>query len=338
MTTLPFLTAAIPSCGGAFKLTPEDFEVTELPAYEPSGSGEHLFIWIEKRGEDTPAIAKSLARALEIGERDVSYAGLKDRQALTRQLFCVPAKGEPRLSSWSAPNATLLWAKRHTNKLRTGHLRGNRFRLRLRGVTDFDAAERTLAVLAEKGTPNFFGAQRFGRAGDNAQKGRELLAGTLRARVNPFERKMFLSALQSELFNAALTQRLSSGTFAAALEGDVLRKEETGGLFVCEQPEIDQPRVDRFEVSPAGPMFGPSMFPSAKGVADAEARLLSEAGLSMAELERGGKLTEGTRRPYRIRLGDLHTAHEGDALVLELWLPSGAYATSVLRELFKRDG
>ncbi len=336
MTGLPRLTEGVPGCGGAFKLVPEDFEVEELPAYAPSGEGEHLFLWVEKRGRDTREVVRALARALGIPEGEVGAAGMKDRHAITRQLLSVPARAEPRLAGFELEGVRVLWARRHGNKLRTGHLKGNRFRLRLRGVKDMGAARETFSQLVARGVPNYFGEQRFGRERDNAQLGKALLLGQrLPKRPDRFERKLYLSAFQSHLFNRALAARLREGTFDRALRGDVLRKEETGGLFVCEAPEVDGPRVAAFEVSPSGPMFGPKMTPSAHGVAEAEAALLAEEGVTLGDFSRGGGETEGTRRPYRVLLGHPEFTPEGEELMLAFELARGAYATEVLAELFK---
>jgi tRNA pseudouridine13 synthase len=231
---------------------------------------------------------------------------------------------------------SVLWARRHGNKLRTGHLKGNRFRLRLRGVKDVGAAREAFSRLVARGVPNYFGEQRFGRERDNADRGKVLLLGQrLPQRPDRFQRKLYLSAFQSRLFNKALAARLRAGTFDQALLGDVLRKEDTGGLFVCEAPEVDGPRVAAFEVSPAGPMFGPKMTPSAHGVAEAESALLAEEGVTLSDFQRGGGETEGTRRPYRVRIGNPEFSPEGEDLVLAFELSKGAYATEVLAELLK---
>jgi tRNA pseudouridine13 synthase len=338
VTDLPRLTEGVPGCGGAFKLVPEDFEVEELPAYLPSGEGEHLYLWVEKRGRDTREVVKALSQALGFPEGEVGVAGMKDRHAITRQLLSVPARAEARLSEFAMDGVSVLWARRHGNKLRTGHLKGNRFRLRLRGVKDVGAARESLSRLVARGVPNYFGEQRFGRERDNADRGKVLLLGQrLPQRPDRFQRKLYLSAFQSRLFNRALAARLRAGTFDQALLGDVLRKEDTGGLFVCEAPEVDGPRVAAFEVSPAGPIFGPKMTPAAHGVAEAEAALLVEEGMTLSDFQRGGGETEGTRRPYRVRLGNLELTPEGEDLVLAFELPRGAYATEVLAELLK-DG
>ncbi|MBF5042687.1 tRNA pseudouridine(13) synthase TruD [Aggregicoccus sp. 17bor-14] len=338
---LPRLTADVPGCGGTFKVSPDDFEVEELPAYLPSGEGEHLFLWVQKRGRDTREVVRALAQAAGVPEGEVGAAGMKDRQAVTRQWLSVPARCEPRLEGFALEGVQVLEQRRHGNKLRTGHLRGNRFRLRLRGVQDVEAARETFARLLAEGLPNYFGQQRFGRAGDNAEQGRKLLLGErLARRPDRFQRKLYLSAFQSRLFNRALAERLRSGTLATALLGDVLRKEETGGLFVCEAPEVDGPRVGSFEVSPAGPLFGPKMPRAAHAVAEAEAALLAAEGVSLDDLKtRGGGETEGGRRAYRVRLGAAELTPERTAEGEDLWLafelPRGSYATEVLQELLK---
>jgi tRNA pseudouridine13 synthase len=335
---LPRLTADVPGCGGAFKLVPEDFEVEEVPAYQPSGEGEHLYLWVEKRGRDTRELVRALAQAVGVPEDEIGVAGMKDRQAVTRQLVSVPARAEGKVADFALEGVRVLWTRRHGNKLRTGHLRGNRFRLRLRGVKDVEAARESFSRLMAQGVPNYFGEQRFGRAGDNADLGRLLVLGQrLPKRPDRFQRKLYLSAFQSRLFNRALVERLRAGTFAAALKGDVLRKEETGGLFVCEAPEVDGPRVAAFEVSPAGPLFGPKMPASAGEVAEAEARLLVGEGVTLDDFRRGGGETEGGRRAYRVRLGSPELTPEGEDLWLAFELPRGAYATEVLHELLK-DG
>ncbi|HZA14286.1 MAG TPA: tRNA pseudouridine(13) synthase TruD [Myxococcaceae bacterium] len=332
----PRVTADLPGCGGLLKGAPEDFVVEEIPAYLPCGEGEHLFLWVEKVGRDTPEIASALADALGVSERDVGYAGLKDRQAVTRQFFSVPASAEGKVPTLQLHGARVLEAKRHQNKLRSGHLRGNRFRIRIRDVRDAGAASRVLERLSATGVPNYYGEQRFGRGEDNADLGRRLIRGERLPRApSPFQRKMYLSAFQSLLFNRALAARVSAGTLSRALLGDVLRKADTGGMFVCEDPSREQPRVDAFEVSPAGPLFGPKMPKAAGAVAEAEEALLREAGVALADFRRGRGEAEGSRRAYRIRLEEVTIDEDGRDLVLAFRLPRGSYATVVLDEVMK---
>ncbi|GMU62942.1 MAG: hypothetical protein AMXMBFR34_47050 [Myxococcaceae bacterium] len=334
---LPYLTREVPGCGGVFKASPEDFVVEELPAYQPSGEGEHLFLWVEKRGRSTQDAAKALASALTLTEKEVSWAGLKDRQAVTRQLLCVPAKkAEALVPSLCLPGVTVLWAKRHRNKLKSGHLAGNRFWLTLREVKDVVAARAALDALKRSGVPNYFGEQRFGASGDNAAKGKAILLAGGRHR-DRFERKLFLSAYQSALFNQVLARRLVAGAFTTALEGDVLKKHATGGEFLCEAPAVDQPRVDVFEVSPTGPLYGPEMRAPGGDVAALEAQVLAGDAVTAELFTAGGGETAGARRFLRIPLDAALQDDGGGVVRLELTLPSGSYATVVLRELFKQD-
>jgi|CXWL01.1.fsa_nt_gi tRNA pseudouridine13 synthase len=329
------LSHAIPSCGGVFKESPEDFEVEEVPAYLPSGAGEHLFLWVEKRGLTTVDLSRTLARHCGAKEDVVSWAGLKDKQALTRQWLCLPAKYEGEVASFSHPEARVLEVKRHTNKLKNGHLKGNRFRVRLNSVTDAQAARASFEVLTRQGLPNYYGQQRFGTAGRNVEMGRKILVDSMRCA--PFEKKLFLSALQSSLFNQLLDARLREGTLGKALKGDVLKKHATGGEFVCAEPEVDQPRVEAFEVSPAGPMYGPEMTMAADGVREAEDAVLKAARLEWAQWEKGGKLTLGARRHYRVMLEDAAFATPAEGVVeLSFGLPSGSYASVVVDELLKK--
>jgi tRNA pseudouridine13 synthase len=334
---LPTLTKDLPGCGGLFKATPEDFVVEELPAYEPSGEqdSEHLFLWIEKRGRSTQDVAKALARHCGMQEKDVSWAGLKDRQAVTRQYLCAPARYvEPKLATFALEGVKVLRSARHRNKLKGGHLRGNRFWLVVRGVTDAAVAQQALERLVKFGVPNYFGEQRFGVGGDNAERGKRILLAGGRHR-DRFERKLFLSAYQSDLFNRVLARRIEAGTFATAIAGDVLKKNLTGGEFVCEDAAVDQPRVDAFEVSPTGPLFGPEMRRPAGAVDEEESRVLADEGVERELFVKGGNETLGARRLLRVQLGLEEAKSAGETLELTFTLPAGSYATVVLRELLK---
>lgn len=333
---LPFLTADVPGSGGVFKASPEDFEVEELPAYLPNGlpDGEHGYLWVEKRGRSTPEVAKLIARHVGLTDRDVSWAGLKDKQAVTRQWLSLPFKALAKLEGFSVPGVTVLETSRHRNKLKSGHLKGNRFTLTVRGVSDVGAAKASFEQLVVKGVPNAFGDQRFGARGDNAERGRAILLAGGRHR-DRFERKLFLSAYQSALFNRVLALRLERGLFSRVLAGDVLQKHESGGSFWCDDVAIDQPRADAFEVSPTGPMFGPEMRAPKDEAQALEAEVLAGDGVTMETFKAGGDETKGTRRFLRVRLGEPELEANGEVVRLRFSLPAGSYATVVLRELLK---
>jgi tRNA pseudouridine13 synthase len=339
--TPPFVTADLPGSGGTVKASPADFRVDEIPAYPLSGSGAHLWLHVEKRGRTTREVVGALARALGVADRDVGYAGLKDKSAVTTQWLSLPVARDPDPSALAGDGFRVLAATRHANKLRTGHLRGNRFEVVVRGG-DAARAVSCAGALAARGLPNFFGAQRFGAAGRNAEVGRALLLGRTadaevrRAARDRFLRRLCISAWQSRAFNAWLAERLRDGLFAAALRGDVLKKLATGGVFTCDDPERDTARIAAFEVSPAGPLFGHRLQPAAGEAASREERLLAAEGVGHADLLRGGGEAEGTRRAGRLPVAIAVVAlPEGYRASFEL--PKGSYATVVLAELTKGE-
>ena len=176
---VPFLTDEIAGTGGEIKRDIEDFVVEERPLYEPCGEGEHLYLYIEKRGISTFDVTRELAEIFHVNPRTVSYAGLKDVKSVSRQYICVPGGDEARLGGREFDRFRILDVSRHTNKLRTGHLKGNYFRVRVRGVdpANVPRAREVLEILARRGVPNFYGPQRFGSHGRNALFGRALLKG-----------------------------------------------------------------------------------------------------------------------------------------------------------------
>jgi tRNA pseudouridine13 synthase len=356
---LPYLTGDLPGTGGTLRGGDDDFRVDEIPAYEPEGRGDHVFVHIEKRGLTTPQAAEALARAAGARIADVGWAGMKDRHAVTRQWLSLPPPCTPEaITALALDGITILAAVRHPHKLRTGHLRGNRFTLAVRGVDGGAAlaagrAEAIAARLARApGCPNWYGAQRFGAAGDNAACGRELLAaagdrrpraGRGRGRNDGRRDRLMISALQSSLFNEYLRRRLADGCYARVLVGDILQKRG-GGMFVSTEPAVDQARLDAGEVAPTGPMFGHSMREPPEGSAAAarEAAVLADEGLTPASFRAAGKLAEGTRRALgndlgevRVTLGGTDLPADDDTIWVSFTLPAGAYATAVMREIVK---
>ena len=320
----------------------QDFRVEELSLYEPCGEGGHLYLLVEKSGRTTPEVAGELAKALGAREREVGYAGLKDKRAVAVQRFSVPVP--PRSPDFLQKGGLacgagwrVLSAALHGNKLRPGHLRGNRFCIAVRGAVP-EALERAECVCAElgaRGAPNLYGPQRFGQRGDNAALG----AAILRREAAPrdrFLRRLALSALQAELFNRCLSDRLRDGLFDRAVAGDVLRKRQTGGLFVCEDPASDTARVEAGEVDPAGPLPGHSLFSARADALAREESVLAGAAIDPRSFAVGGGEMEGARRPYRVPIEELRIEQiSDDALSLQFVLPRGSYAACVLREVLK---
>jgi tRNA pseudouridine13 synthase len=324
----------------SFKVEPEDFVVDELEAYAPSGSGEHLYVRLEKRLWTTPLAAAQVARALGVDPRLASWAGLKDRVGLTTQTISLPwPVGRPfeeALAGFSQPGLRILGAARHGNKLKPGHLAGNRFRIRLRGL-DLSSQQKVrsrLELAAREGVPNAFGAQRFGRDGDNPERALAWLAGRERGPRDKRQARLLFSALQSVLFNALLERRLTDGSWREAVPGDVAKRCDSGGLFdvPTEGPELEEARerARRFEITATGPMYGASMrWPSGEARRLEEA-VLAERGLGAEAFRPFAKLGEGTRRPLRIAVSELSIEASDDGLVLGFVLPKGSYATTLL--------
>ncbi len=339
--TLPYATADLPGIGGVLRTHDDDFFVDEEPAYLPSGTGDHVYVRIEKRGLTTRAAVTAIAQAVGAPDRDIGVAGLKDRHAVTRQWLSLPPPiTEDAARALALPGITVLEVARHGNKLRTGHVRANRFRLRVRGVA-VDGADRARAILARlaeaPGAPNWYGEQRFGREGDNAARGRELLLGTRRPGRDRRHDRLMLSALQSELFNTWLAQRLEDGLHQRVLAGDLLHKR-SGGMFTCEDPTTDEARLRAGELAVTGPMFGADMRrpPAGSPAAAREDAVLAAAGLDLATFAKVRKLAEGTRRDATIEVREIEvTAADEATLDVAFALPAGAYATVIMREVMK---
>jgi tRNA pseudouridine13 synthase len=317
---------------------PEDFQVVEIPLYAPSGEGTHTFVDLEKRLLTTEEAARALARAAGVRPRDVGYAGRKDRHAVTRQWFSVPGWPPAEAAQLALPGLRVLGAELHPHKLRTGQLRGNRFRLRLRGqgAAARSPLETALADLHAAGMPNRFGAQRFGREGANPELGRDVLQGRRSARGR--QARFLVSALQAAVFNEVLARRPLP---LSRLEvGDVAVRHVSGGLFSVEDLPREQPRADAFEISPTGPIPG-TRTPLAEGEPGRREReALASLGLEPDAFSRPprGLRLRGARRALRVCPADVGIeAAEGDP-VLCFSLPAGSFATVLVEEIAARSG
>lgn len=313
----------------------EDFLVEELPGFEPTGQGEHLLLTIEKRGMNTAFAARRIAEWAGVRELAIGYAGLKDRHAVTRQRFSVhlPGRADPDLAALEGDGLRVLEATRHARKLPRGGLAGNRFGLVLRGVEGDPAAiEERLAVIARHGMPNYFGEQRFGRAGDNVAQALAMFAGR---RVRREERSLLLSAARSELFNRVLAERVRRSAWDRGLDGEVWMLDGRRSIFGPEPASAElAARLEAFDIHPTGPLWGRGE-PRCAGAC----RVLEDAALEGGDapalkqgLERAG--LEQERRSLRLRPAALAWSWpEADVLALSFELPSGTYATTVLAEL-----
>ncbi|MCI0684759.1 MAG: tRNA pseudouridine(13) synthase TruD [Gemmataceae bacterium] len=339
MVDPPLVSVDLPGIGGKIKVEPEDFEVEEIAAYEPCGSGDFLYLWLEKRDLGAEFFARQVAKRLGISPGEIGTAGLKDRRAVTRQWVSVPAAAEPNLNQLDGDGIRVLRVSRHTNKLRPGHLHGNRFRILVR---DVDAAKDVdlnaiIERLKQHGLPNFYGAQRFGRAGETLHLGLALLRGETPERKvrNPFLKKLALSAAQSALFNHYLGQRLTDGLLRTVLPGDVMAKVPFGGMFIAEDLPREQARFEARDIVSAGPIVGRKTFPAAGVAAEREAATLAACGLSASQFAGFGKLMQGTRRHNLVYVDELAWEKVAEGVRLAFTLPAGSYATVLLREIMK---
>ena len=325
-----------PAGQGVLRASAADFQVTEDLGITPTGTGEHVFLKVRKSNLNTSEVASHIARVAGVRPRDVSYAGLKDRVAVTTQTFSVhlPGTAEPDWGELEGENLQVLDATRHHRKLRRGALRGNAFLLRVRQFSgDTSLLQERLQQITEAGVPNYFGAQRFGRGGGNLQRAQALFEGKIR-KVRRDKRSIWLSAARSWLFNKVLARRVLEDNWNQVLPGDVMQVAGGRGQFLAENEDatlID--RLKRQEVHVTGPLYGRpgrSLQPHAQA-GELEQSVLSASAGWLHGLERFG--LEADRRALGLRVEDLQWQLRENVLELRFFLDRGAYATVVAREL-----
>jgi tRNA pseudouridine13 synthase len=315
---------------GLIKQELSDFEVTERLGFPLSDDGEHDFLWLEKRGANTAWVAGQLARHAGVPSRDVGYAGLKDRHAVTRQWFSVrrPSAAGTDWQSIDIPGVRILEIGRNRRKLKRGSHAGNVFRIVVRGV-DCSRAEidERIARIAEQGVPNYFGPQRFGRDGANLSLARSLFAGK---RLSRDRRSVALSAARSFLFNEMLSVRVADGTWNRALPGESLILEGSRSYFHVEAVDMETAkRVSSMDVHPSCALWG-ERGPDSASPSDVERQIVTQHRDISNGLERFGVAFD--RRALRVVVRDLDWDYANGSAILEFALVSGAFATSVLRE------
>lgn len=328
-----------PTCQAALKTTPEDFEVEEILGYPLSGEGEHLWLWIEKRGENTDFIAQALAKWLGLSGKAIGYAGKKDRQALTRQWFSVhlPGTATPDLSTCPIANIQILDNIRHSKKLQTGGLQGNRFKLVLRHFQGnlADLTQRCERV-QQQGVPNYFGEQRFGKNMNNLTQATALLTQDHQNRKQRNGRQrnqqgMYISAARSWIFNQILAKRLSQGSLLHLLSGDVLMLEGSQACFMNDDSEQLQQRLHNLDIHLTGALVGRGRLMTQLDALVLEHSVIEQYPEWQNGLEHVGLNQE--RRALRVVPKDFEWQFDQDNLQLRFTLPAGSYATMVLREL-----
>jgi tRNA pseudouridine13 synthase len=330
---LPFAHGG-PPLRGTLRASPEDFFVDEDLGFAPDGHGEHVFLRVEKRGANTDWVARELARYAHVAPDAVSYAGLKDRHALTRQTFSVHLPGKQVEPDWLAlehAEFRVLEAARHSRKLKRGALKGNYFKIILREVEgDRPAAAARIAAIAAQGVPNYFGEQRFGHGGANVERARALFAGK---RVQRHERSLLLSSARSFLFNGVLAARVECGDWHVALPGEVWMLAGTHSIFGPEPltPEL----ADRFahgDIGLTGPLWGKGELRSTEQVALIESGIVGQHPDLAAGLEANDLRQE--RRALALKPSGFSANWLSDSdFELGFHLGSGSYATVIIREI-----
>ena len=329
---LPFAYGG-PPLRGVMRAVPEDFFVDEDLGFEPDGVGEHAFVRVEKRGANTEWVARQLARYAGVGPSAVSYAGMKDRHAVTRQTFSMhlPGRADPDWSSLQHPEFRVLDCRRHSRKLKRGAHKANAFRIVLRDVSgDRAAAETCLARIAASGVPNYFGEQRFGRGGDNLERARAMFRGQ---RVQRHEQGLLLSAARSHLFNSVLAERVRSGNWHRALDGEVWMLSGSHSIFGPEPQTAElAARLESGDIDPTGPLWGAGELRSAGAVAMIERDVAALDGDLAGGLVACGLRQE--RRALVMRPYDLVVAWPSESVLeLSFRLNKGLYATVLIREI-----
>lgn len=343
---LPYVSAELAGIGGQIRESVEHFVVEEIPLYEAQGDGQHLYINLTKEGLTTRDIQHQLARLFQVGPKMVGFAGMKDKHARTTQTFSINVGHVDQAFVEEAPAriqselpVTVHWARLHQNKLKPGHLLGNRFTITITGIGDqpgeaLAQAQEIIQSLKSRGVPNYFGPQRLGVNGSNVRQGLSILQGRRKSR-DPWTHRFMITCYQSYLCNRYLAQRLEKGFFDHLLTGDVAKKHATGGMFDVADATVEQPRYTAQEISFTAPIYGPKMWEAQAESGHFEQEVLAQSAVTLRDFQQA-RMT-GTRRLGRLLLPDIGVELTEAGLVVAFFLPKGAFATTVLREIMKVD-
>jgi len=327
---LPFLYGK-PTTQGVLKQSPEDFVVREQIKVAHTGEGEHLWLNLRKRGMNTQFLADRLADWAGVAKRDVAYAGMKDRHAVTDQWFSLqlPGRTNPDFNTLQLDGVELLDAVRHEQKIRPAVIAENRFVLTLRDIRDGEALTERWQVICEQGGPNYFGEQRFGHGGGNLDKARAMFAGK-RIR-SKHQRGLYLSAARSYLYNLLLAQRIEDGTLLEPLSGDCMMLAGSRSFFPYDGAQETLRRLQQGDLAIALPLWG-------EGQDKLSPELLARCQMALAEQ---AELTSGLEnarvklafRPTLLQPKAPELRLDADVMTIDFSLPAGAFATTLLREL-----
>lgn len=342
--SLPNLAYALsePDILASYKVYNEDFQVQEVLNFEPDGEGDHLFLYVEKSGLTTQDVQKQLMQYFNTPAKDVSFSGMKDKQALTQQWFSVKQAEESfKLSETSlmkdlnSPQLSVKRALKNKRKLKRGSHRINQFFIQLRDLTQNpEALVERIERISSQGVPNYFGEQRFGRNQDNVAKAQQLFAGTLEKKGR-YQRGIYISAARAYLFNQVLSRRVKTGTWNTYLSGDLMSLDGTSSSFKPDKwDQVLADRLDKKDIHPSGPMWGSGELQSEDLCAALEMEVVGAEEKLKTGLEQMGLDQE--RRSLRTMPRNLeYTIEDDSSMSIKFSLPKGAYATALLRELVK---
>lgn len=326
-----------PSVFGRLKKSPEDFKVVEQLGFTPSGDGEHLFLYIEKKERNTVDVCETLANHFKVHPRHVAYAGLKDKNAVTTQWFSLPLpiKSTPDFNGLESESLKVIKYSRNTKKLKRGAIKFNHFEIVIRDLHgDFDEVERRIGLIKQNGVPNYFGAQRFGKNENNIHNALKLFSGKMKCSRN--KKSIFISAARSFLFNEVVSQRVKDRTWNTMLIGDVAVLDKSRSFFVIENVNEDiETRLALADIHPSAPLWG-----KGESLSLEETKKFEESIINSNSNFANGLVQQGLqqdRRATRLFAVDLNFQITGNALYLSFSLPSGTYATCVLREILNLE-
>ncbi len=329
----PFTAGNLPGTGGVLKAIPEHFQVEEVLPYAPCGEGEHVFVKIRRRGWNTVDVATALGEVFGLQGSDIGWGGRKDKNAIATQTISLRLPVDMPLTEVGDRikplHFEIIAIERHRNKLKTGHVAANRFRIVLSGVDPcaYQRAEAIAAAVKDAGVANFYGEQRFGYHYHNLDRAAALVK---RGKAHGGKDTFMVSVLQSALFNCWLIERIQRGEFNTVIEGDVARKTDTGGLFIVDDLDEAVRRFAARQIAYTGPIYGHKMMAAVGSAGNSENRVLERFGLDLGVFK--PLRAPGSRRTAILYLHDLAVKPASEGLEFTFTLPSGAYATTVLRE------
>ncbi len=325
-----------PVATGKLKQLPEHFIVREVLGFTFTGKGEHLMVKIRKTGENTKYVANELAKFCGVKSKDISWAGLKDRHAITEQWLSVhlPKSDHLKFSLFEAthPGVEILEMTRHNKKLRPGDLLGNSFQLMATEVTDMDDVLSRLEKVKVSGVPNYFGSQRFGHEGNNVTEARRWGRENVRTRDNT-KRSFYLSAARSWIFNHIVSQRITEGYFTQPIDGDILLDQNGRTVNENVTSEENIQKVQNGDWSISAALAGDNQLPTSETALTLEQPQL-DAEPDLMALIRGNRMRH-ERRAIELHPENLSWSAEGDTLTLNFSLTSGSFATVIMRELLQ---